>query len=400
MFISLGSITLTLPYFMITSVSNDLSAQKKLRKARISTLFIFLVCGIGLATWVPMVPLAKIRLQLNDASLGLILLCLGAGAMTIMPFTGSLINKFGSRLIMLIAGLMIAAILPLLLFANTSVALAISLYLFGIAIGAIDVSMNAQAVIIQERIGKYIMSSFHGFFSVGGLIGSLGLGFFLGLGLSSTVAIFSISGLLVLISISQYSNLLPHSEEKKVDSATLIIPKGRVLILGLMCFVAFLAEGAILDWSAVFLQFHRNFTESTSGLGFAAFSVAMSVMRLSGDKIINQFSSQKVVLYGAVVAAVGILLAILIPWGIATIIGFILVGIGCANIVPVFFSTAGNLPEMAPSAAIAGVTTLGYIGQLAGPALLGFVAELTSLSVALGSVSVLLLIVAFTFKEK
>jgi MFS family permease len=385
---------------MISSITDNFSEQKRLRKARISTLCIFLVCGIGLATWVPMVPLAKIRLQLNDATLGLILLCLGAGAMTIMPFTGSLINRFGSRIIMLIAGLMIAAVLPLLLFATTSIALAISLYLFGIAIGAIDVSMNAQAVVIQERTGKYIMSSFHGFFSVGGLIGSLGLGFFLGLGLSSTVAIFSISGLLVIISISQYGNLLPHSEEKQVDSATLIIPKGRVLILGLMCFVAFLAEGSILDWSAVFLQFHRNFTESTSGLGFAAFSVAMSIMRLSGDKIINLFSSQKVVLYGTLLAAIGILLAILVPFGIATIFGFILVGIGCANIVPVFFSTAGNLPDMAPSAAIAGVTTLGYIGQLAGPALLGFIAELTSLSVALGLVSFLLLIVSFTFKEK
>ena len=385
---------------MTTSVSDDLYLSRKLRKARISTLFIFLVCGIGLATWVPMVPLAKIRLQLNDATLGLILLCLGAGAMTIMPFTGSLINKFGSRIIMLIAALMIAAVLPLLLFASTSISLAVSLYLFGIAIGAIDVSMNAQAVIIQERTGKYIMSSFHGLFSLGGLIGSLGLGFFLGLGLSSTVAIFSISGLLILISLSQYSNLLPHSEEKKVDTAMLIIPKGRVLVLGLMCFVAFLAEGAILDWSAVFLQFHRNFTESTSGIGFAAFSVAMATMRISGDKLIHRFSSQKVVLYGSVIAAIGILSAIIIPFGIATIIGFVLVGIGCANIVPVFFSTAGNLPDMSPSASIAGVTTLGYIGQLAGPALLGFVAELTSLPLALGSVSILLLIVAFTFKEK
>ncbi|RYU97040.1 MFS transporter [Emticicia agri] len=385
---------------MTTLVTDDLSTHKKLRKARISTLMIFLVCGIGLATWVPMVPLAKIRLQLNDASLGLILLCLGAGAMTIMPFTGSLINKFGSRLIMLIAALLIAAILPLLLFASTSVMLAVALYIFGVGIGAIDVSMNAQAVIIQERTGKYIMSSFHGFFSLGGLIGSLGLGFLLGLGLSSTVAIFSISGLLALISVSQYTHLLPHSEEKQVETATLIIPKGRVLILGLMCFVAFLAEGAILDWSAVFLQFHRNFTASTSGVGFAAFSVAMAIMRISGDKIINQFSSQKVVLYGAVLAAIGIFAAILIPYGIATIIGFVLVGIGCANIVPVFFSTAGNLPDMAPSAAIAGVTTLGYIGQLAGPALLGFIAELTSLPLALGLVSILLLIVAFTFNEK
>jgi MFS family permease len=380
-------------------VTEDVSAQKKLYKARIATRLNFLVCGIGLATWVPMVPLAKIRLQLNDASLGLILLCLGAGAITIMPFTGKLINKFGSRLIMLIAGLMIAATLPLLLLAGTGLALAISLYLFGMAIGAIDVSMNAHAVMIQERTGKYIMSSLHGLFSVGGLFGSLGLGFFMELGLSPALAVASISSLLVIICISQYPHLLPHSEEKSIEAATIVIPKGKVLVLGLMCFVAFLAEGAILDWSAVYLQFHRNFTESTSGIGFAAFSVAMAVMRLSGDKLINRFNSQSVVFYGAIIAATGILGAILIPSGIATIAGFVLVGIGCANIVPVFFSKAGNMPGVSSGTAIAGMTTLGYIGQLAGPALLGFVAELSTLSVALGSVSVLLLIVAFTFRE-
>lgn len=385
---------------MALPLPTDTTPQKQLSKARFATQALFLVCGLGLATWVPMVPLAKIRLNLNEAELGLILLCLGAGAMTVMPFTGSLINRFGSRLIMLLAALMIAAVLPLLLFASTSVALAVSLYLFGVAIGAIDVSMNAQAVVIQERTGKYIMSSFHGLFSVGGLIGSLGLGFLLGLGLSSTLAIIVISGLLVFIAVSQYSSLLPRSEEKTVEAATLTIPKGRVLVLGLMCFVAFLAEGAILDWSAVFLQFYRNFNESISGVGFAAFSVAMAIMRMSGDKLIHHFNPQKVVLYGGIIAAIGIIIAISIPIGAITVFGFVLVGIGCANIVPVFFSTAGDMPDTSPSVAIAGVTTLGYIGQLAGPAALGFIAELTSLPLALGGVSILLVIVAFTFKEK
>jgi len=384
---------------MSVNPSDDLTQAHGIRPARLATSLYFLVCGIGLASWVPMVPLAKIRLQLNDASLGLILLCLGAGAMTIMPFTGALINKLGSRLIMLLSGLLIAAVLPLLLFADGSIALAVSLYLFGIGIGAIDVSMNAQSVVIQEKVGKYILSSFHGLFSVGGLIGSMGLGFLLELGLSPTLAICTISLLLVLICVSQYRSLLPRSAENKMEVATLIIPKGPVLILGLMCFVAFLAEGAILDWSAVFLKFHRNFDESMSGLGFAAFSVAMAAMRLSGNSIINRISQQKVVMGGALLAAVGLLLAVAVPIGMVTVAGFVLVGIGCANIVPVFFSMAGNMPGVPASAAIAGVTTLGYIGQLAGPALLGFLAEMTSLSIALGSISVLLLIVAFRFKS-
>ena len=383
---------------MSATSSDHFTQTNGSRPARLATSLYFLVCGIGLASWAPMVPLAKIRLQLNDAGLGLILLCLGAGAMTIMPFTGALINKLGSRVIMLLSGLMIAAVLPLLLFAHSSFALAVALYLFGIGIGAIDVSMNAQSVVIQEKAGRYILSSFHGLFSVGGLIGSMGLGFLLEMGLSPTLAIFTISLLLVFICVSQYGSLLPRSAEKKMEVATLIIPKGPVLVLGLMCFVVFLAEGAILDWSAVFLKFYRNFDEAMSGLGFAAFSVAMAVMRLSGNSIINRISQQKVVMGGALLAAIGFLLAVAIPNGAITLLGFVLVGIGCANIVPVFFSTAGNMPGIPASAAIAGVTTLGYIGQLAGPALLGFLAEYTSLSIALGTVSVLLLIVAFRFK--
>lgn len=383
---------------MSATSSDHLTQTNGSRPARLATSLYFLVCGIGLASWAPMVPLAKIRLQLNDAGLGLILLCLGAGAMTIMPFTGALINKLGSRVIMLLSGLMIAAVLPLLLFAHSSFALAVALYLFGIGIGAIDVSMNAQSVVIQEKAGRYILSSFHGLFSVGGLIGSMGLGFLLEMGLSPTLAIFTISLLLVFICVSQYGSLLPRSAEKKMEVATLIIPKGPVLVLGLMCFVVFLAEGAILDWSAVFLKFYRNFDEAMSGLGFAAFSVAMAVMRLSGNSIINRISQQKMVMGGALLAAIGFLLAVAIPNGAITLLGFVLVGIGCANIVPVFFSTAGNMPSIPASAAIAGVTTLGYIGQLAGPALLGFLAEYTSLSIALGTVSVLLLIVAFRFK--
>ena len=382
---------------MLTEAATELVQKEKLIKARRATLLIFLVCGTGLASWVPMVPLAKIRLGLNDANLGLILLCLGAGAIVIMPFTSLLINRFGSRTIMLSASILLASMLPLLLFANTSFSLAIALFLFGVGIGTIDVAMNAQAVIIQERLGKYIMSSFHGLFSLGGLFGSIGLGFLIKLGLSPLVGILSIALLLLVIALSQYKSLLPQEEETKLDSSSLIIPKGQVLILGLMCFVAFLAEGAVLDWSAVFLQFNRDFEAANAGLGFASFSVAMAIMRLSGDSLINKLGARKVVLYGGLIAAVGFLIAILLPFGIAALVGFILVGLGCANIVPVFFSTAGNLPNIPSSIAIAGVTTVGYIGQLAGPALLGFIAYLTSLPFALGLISILLLIVALTF---
>lgn len=368
--------------------------------ARRATLLIFLVCGIGLSSWAPMVPFAKIALGLNDSDLGVVLLSLGAGAIFTMPLTGILINKYGSRKIALIAAFIIAILLPMLLMAQSSWQLAAALFVFGAGIGCIDVAMNAQAVLVQERHGSHIMSSFHGMFSLGGLIGSIGLGFLIKAGLSPTVAAVSISALLILIAVTQSRYLLPHSEEAKMDSGGFVLPKGPVLLLGLMCFVLFLAEGSMLDWSAVFLQFSRNFDPSLSGVGYAAFSVAMAVMRLTGDKIIHRIGSAKVVLYGTMLAGSGFLLAVLIPTPAAAIAGFVLVGLGAANVVPVFFTAAGSFPNIPPSIALSAVTTLGYSGQLVGPAFIGFIAEVTSLSISLGIVGILLFIVAFTYRHR
>ncbi|NIJ54838.1 MFS transporter [Dyadobacter arcticus] len=372
----------------------------KVSGARKATLIIFLVCGIGLSSWAPMVPFAKLRLGLSEADLGLVLLSLGAGAIVTMPVTGMLINKYGSRNIALIAAMIIALLLPLLLLANSSYQLAAALFVFGAGIGSIDVAMNAQAVLVQEKHGSHIMSSFHGMFSLGGLIGSIGLGFLIKAGLSPTVAAVSISGLLIIFTTTQFKHLLPHSEEATMDSTSLVLPKGPVFFLGVMCFIVFLAEGSLLDWSAVFLQFSRDFDPSWSGVGYASFSVAMAVMRLTGDGIIHKLGPGKVVLYGTLLAGSGFLIAVLLPWGPAALIGFVLVGFGAANIVPVFFTAAGRIPNIPPSIALSGVTILGYSGQLAGPALIGFIAELTSLSIALGFVGILLFLVAFTYRHR
>ena len=372
----------------------------KTKSARKACLLIFLVCGIGLSSWAPMVPVAKINLGLDDARLGLVLLALGAGAILMMPFSGMFINKYGSRKVMLIAATVISIMLPLLLLTTSPLQLAAALFIFGAAIGSIDVSMNAHAVLVQERFGRHIMSSFHGMFSVGGLIGAIGLGFLMKFGLSPTVAAVSISAALFLIAASQYKNLFPHAEEDSVESFTFALPRGPVLILGLMCFTFFMAEGALLDWSAVFLQFNRNFEPSMAGLGFASFSVAMAVMRLTGDKIIHKIGTSRVVLYGGLLASAGFLIAVIIPWPGAALFGFVLVGLGAANVVPIFFTAAGNIPNVPTSISLSAVTTLGYAGQLAGPALIGFIAETTSLPVGLAFVGVLLSIVALSFKSK
>jgi len=368
---------------------------------RQATLLFFLVCGLGISSWAPMVPFAKERMGLNDASLGVLLLSLGAGAIVMMPVTGFLIQKFGSRKIILAFSILMALLLPLLLVLSSPISMGITLFFFGASVGGVDVAMNAHAVKVQQLYGRPIMSSFHGLFSVGGLIGSLGLGALIKAGLSPVVAAVAISVLLLLICISQYSRLLPHSEEeKREEGAGFSWPNKAVVFLGLMCFIVFLAEGAILDWSAVFLQFHRGFDPAWSGVGYAAFSVAMAVMRLSGDRLVSRISARNIVIYGSLVAAAGFFIAVLTPWSGMAIFGFVLVGLGAANIVPVFFSAAGNMPHTPAYIAIPAITTIGYAGQLAGPALLGFVAYFYSLPLAIGLIGVLLLVVAISYVYK
>jgi predicted MFS family arabinose efflux permease len=379
-----------------------------IQKAKFATQAIFLVCGFGLSSWAPMVPYAKDRLGLNDGSLGLLLLFLGAGAIVTMPISGFLIHKFGSRRVMVISAFIIALTLPLLLLMKSAVLMAVVLFMFGCGIGNIDVAMNAHGVQVQNLFGKPIMSSLHGLFSVGGLCGAIGIGFLIKAGLQPLIAASCISVLLIAIVSWQFKFLMDAKTEREaikkfsVDGPEETGKKGTwlngsIIFLGLMCFAVFLSEGAMLDWSAIFLRDDRGMDKALTGVGYASFSVAMAAMRLVGDRIVSRIDSKFVVIYGALMGTAGLALAILTPFVVTALIGFILLGIGAANIVPVFFSEAGRIKNISPSIAIPAITTIGYAGQLAGPAILGFIAHQFSLPVALGFTGFLLLLVATAF---
>lgn len=378
-------------------------------KARLATQLIFLVCGLGMASWAPMIPLAKDRLALNDANLGFLLLLVGAGAILMMPTTGWLVDRFGSRIVMACAALFLALALPPLLILSSTVSMAITLFIFGSSIGTIDVAMNAHGVHVQNLYRRPIMSSLHGLFSVGGLMGSLGLGFLIKLGLNPVYAIVSIATLMTLITLTQYKNLFPLAVEQQATARFAPVDKPSegnhrfnwlhrsVLFLGMMCFIVFLAEGAILDWSAIFLRDTKGIAAEFAGAGYAAFSIAMATMRLVGDKLVARLNSKTVVVSGSLISAAGLFIAIFSPWVFGALVGFVLMGAGAANIVPVFFSEAGRLPSIAPTVSIPVITTIGYTGLLAGPALLGFIAQHFSLSTALGFVALLLLLVTLSY---
>jgi predicted MFS family arabinose efflux permease len=360
-----------------------------------ATRLVFLLSGIGMASWAPMVPYAKARLGLDDGTLGLILLCMGCGAAAAMPLAGFLTHRFGNRDVIGVSALLVCIALPLLTLAPDAWALAGALLFFGAALGVVDVSMNAHAVDVEKLRGKPMMSGFHGLFSVGGLVGSAGMAALLKAGAPLTASAIAVSlGLLVIV-LTQWKHLLVRHEDEHAEThAPFRMPGGAVFLLGFLCMVVFLAEGSMLDWSAVFLRFSRGFDASSAGLGYAAFSIAMALCRLMGDRITAHIGPVAIVRGGSLIAAAGFLAATLIPWGPAALLGFVLVGIGASNIVPVLFSAAGRLGGASPGVAIAIVTALGYAGMLAGPAGIGFVAHLSTLSIALTGVAGLLVVVS------
>ena len=254
-----------------------------------------------------MVPYAKDRLGLNDGSLGLLLLFLGAGAISTMAISGYLINEIGSRKVIIISAFIIAITLPMLLLMNAVFPMAVVLFIFGAGIGNIDVAMNAHGVQVQNLYNRPIMSSLHGLFSVGGLCGAIGIGFLIKVGVEPLVGAICIAVLLLTIVLTQVKFLMDAKTEKEVidkfsGSNALASDKrgswlnGGIIFLGLMCFAVFLSEGAMLDWSAIFLRDNKGMDKALTGVGYASFSIAMAVMRLVGDRIVSRMDGKFVVI--------------------------------------------------------------------------------------------------------
>jgi MFS family permease len=356
-----------------------------------ATRAVFFLPGFAIAAWAPLVPFAKARTGLDEGGLGLTLLCLGAGSLLAMPVAGALAARFGCRVVMLVTLLMAGLTLPLLSLAPSAINLGLSLFVFGAGIGACDCVMNLQAVMVERDARRPMMSGFHAFYSIGGAVGAAAMTALLTLGVAPWLgACLLVAAMAVVVALAA-----PHwrSERAPGDAPMFAIPRGIVLLIGVLCFVAFLGEGVMLDWSAVFLNQVQAVPAGRAGLGFLVFSVAMTVTRLFGDRAVARLGQHRAVLIGGGIAAVGLLLATFAPALPGALIGYALVGLGCANIVPVLFTLAGNQKAMPESLAIPAVTTLGYAGVLAGPALVGFIAHLSSLVTAFVLVAVALLLV-------
>lgn len=354
---------------------------------RLSTRLSFFAAGFAMACWAPLVPFAKRNVGAGEGELGLLLLCLGIGSLIAMPVTGVVSARIGARPMMIAGGLVMVATLPLLPLVDSMPLLAMALLAFGAGLGTLDVSMNIHAVEVEKGASEPLMSGFHGMFSVGGFAGAGGVTLLLKAGLSPVQAALSGAVIALACLLAAFPKLL---SARGGEPPALVLPRGIVLVIAVLTAITFLTEGAILDWGALLL-IGRGLTDAAGGgIGYMVFAIAMTIGRFTGDRVVAALGPFRVLLFGGLATMAGFLPVLLFDWLPLALAGFVLIGLGAANLVPVLFSIAGRQSVMPAGLAIAAVTTTGYAGILAGPAAIGALSHATSLPTAFWVLAALL----------
>jgi MFS family permease len=362
-------------------------------RARIAIFMIFMFHGILTGAWVPHVPLAKDRLDVGPAVLGLALLAIAGGAVIAMPIAGALINRFGSARMTLVTGVLYAigfygpTLAPTLpIFVITGMAM-------GAAIGSMDVSMNSHGIAVEKAMRQPIMSGLHGAFSIGAMIGAFG-GAWLVQQFGPRIQVMAISTTFLILHLIASQFLLSRDVDKGLPGSHFALPSRATIGLGLLCFLALMIEGSVLDWAAIMMRDKFMIELGFAALAFGFYQGGMATTRLAGDWWRQRFGAVTLVTLSALLAAGGTAIALISPTPWLTFAAFAFAGLGVGNLAPVLFAGGGRLEPEAPGRGIAAVTTLGYAGFLAGPPLIGFAAQVSTLPIALGLTVVASLIIA------
>ena len=359
-----------------------------LARARVAVTLAFAAHGLLGAAWVARIPQIKEHLGLSEGAMGVALLGAPVGVVAAVRFAGRIVGRWGSRATTIAAGAAGAlALVPLGLAWNLG-GLILSLLLMGASLGLMDVGMNAQGVAVERGYGRPLMSGLHGSYSIGTLLAALagsaaahaGVPVPLHLAVAAAVLITLLAlgcrGLL-----DRSADELPEPDEDAPVSAR--SPRRPLIMLGVIGLCSFVGEGAMADWSAIYLRENLGTGPGVAGLGYAGCAVAMTVGRLTGDQVVARFGPVPVLRGGSLVAALGLGLGLAAGDPTAAVAGFTLFGLGVAVVAPVTFSAAGNVPGVPPAAGISRVTGVGYLGLLGGPPVIGFIAQGVGLTWAL-----------------
>jgi MFS family permease len=375
--------------------------QISLSARRVSISLFFFFYGFIFATWASRIPAIQQRLNLSDAELGLVLLGMPVGSFIALPFSGFTTSKYGSRIVLIISSISYCILLACIGFLGNAFLLAFCLFLFGAAGNMVNIAVNTQAIALEALYKKTIISSFHGMWSVAGLVAAALANLFIaeGFAVSNHFFLGSIAALIVFVAC--FSFLLKEEPKQYNRKPFFSKPGKELLALGMIAFCALICQGAMFDWSGIYFKKIVSNNPAFIGFGYTAFMISMTSVRFITDWLNNRIGFRRLIKLCGFFITAGLILAIVFPFLLTATIGMFLVGIGVSPAVPLVFSAAGKFKHMPTPVAIAAVSSIGMIGLLIGPPVVGFIAGLTSLKISfliLSFFGIAIIAIAFTGK--
>lgn len=360
-------------------MENNLKRKGLLRRYRISASVFFFIAGLTFSTWASRIPAIKYKLHLSDAGLGGVLFALPVGLMVSLPLSGWLVSRYGSKPMLMIGSFLYPLILVLLSLSPSVALLTLSLFFFGMAGNLINIAMNTQAVGVELLYGRSVMASFHGLWSLAGFSGALIGTFFVSKNLSPFIHFSFVCVVAILLVLLSYKSTIPHDAGKRQPQKVFVKPDNKLLLLGLIAFCCLLCEGAMSDWSGVYFKNIVQSPPSLVTLGYVAFTGTMALGRFLGDRLVTKFGVKRMLQLSGLLITTGLLTAVIFPFLLIATIGFLFVGFGVSSVVPIVYGLAGKSTTMSAGTALAAVSTIGFLGFLIGPPLIGFIAQAVSL---------------------
>lgn len=372
---------------MSLAISINSSSSAKLNRIAVSAFFF--VAGLTFSTWASRIPDFKTSLRLSDAALGTILFALPVGLLTSLPISGWLVAKFSSKRLGQVSAVLYSLSLLLLAASPSVLYLVIALFLFGLFSNMLNIAMNTQAVNVEGIYGRSIMASFHGLWSVGGFVGALAGTFFIASNVSPLIHFMIICAVSALLIFTFGKNMLAQDSGSSESTPMFVKPPRALLLLGVIAFCCLLAEGAMADWSGVYFQRVVEAPASLITIGYLAFTFTMATGRFIGDWLVMKFGVIRMLQLSGTMIATGLLVSVLFPYLWPATMGFLLVGFGVSSVVPIVYGLAGKSKVMSTSVALAAVSTIGFLGFLLGPPVIGFIAELSGLRISFTLIAIL-----------
>jgi MFS family permease len=358
------------------------------RTYRFAVAAFFFIAGICFASWASRIPDISKALHLSEGSLGAVLFSLPIGSMCSLPLSGWLVAKLGSRKVATLSGLIYPSVLICLGFCNTVPLLITTLFFFGLFGNMMNISVNTQAVGVEALYGRSIMATFHGVWSLAGFSGAAVGTLMIARGFDPNQHFIGIAAVMMGLALYTQQYIL-RSDNSSPDQPIFAKPDANLLKLGLIAFCCMAAEGTMFDWSGIYFQKVVQAPKNLTTLGYAAFMSTMAGGRFLGDRLVTRFGRKKILLGSGSMIATGLLTAVIFPSLVTAIAGFLLVGIGVSSVVPVVYSEAGKSTTMSAGVALAAVSSIGFLGFLIGPPLIGFIAELFSLRTSFAVIALL-----------